>query len=417
MSDLAPQFYDAFCDVNNCDSSQLYCTWHVDKALRKEIKEKVKSTEIQQEVYKRVRIVLEESNKIVFEDRLKTLETHLSQANSTRSFSEYFKTYWVTYKERWGYCYRVGYGINTNMYVEAFHRVFKYQYLKGKYNKRVDKCLLALLKYDRDKSFDRLIKLTKGKSTNKLRIIHQRHQKSLELSFKCITKIDETHWNYQTSESLYNIQYHECQEENCKLKCFNCDVCNHQFTCTCNDFLLNKTICKHIHLLKRSFNDDEKEIIVQEDSFGANNDIVDEIITPPDINNFVNKMVNDKVKNKDFENMKEQAIELMNSIMSDLQKCDENDMNAISHLIKTQKAVKNTFESMIEYKAVPTINLTLQGNCNRKIDTQRNFYSTKKRKKNRNIRLTKPTIEDKRSFDDVATWFSDTKTINTGVYK
>lgn len=35
--------------------------------------------------------------------------------------------------------------VNTNMYVEAFHRVLKYVYLKGKVNKRLDKCLGILL--------------------------------------------------------------------------------------------------------------------------------------------------------------------------------------------------------------------------------------------------------------------------------
>lgn len=66
----------------------------------------------------------------------------------------------------WAYCYRAGMGINTNMKVEAFHRVFKYSYLKGKVNKRVDNCLMNLLKYVRDKYFERMIKLTKGKATS-----------------------------------------------------------------------------------------------------------------------------------------------------------------------------------------------------------------------------------------------------------
>ena len=69
-------------------------------------------------------------------------------------------------------------GINTNMMVEAFHRVFKYNYLKGKYNKRVDNCLVNLMKYTRDKLFERLIKLTKGKSTSKLKLIQDRHNRS-----------------------------------------------------------------------------------------------------------------------------------------------------------------------------------------------------------------------------------------------
>ncbi len=46
------------------------------------------------------------------------------------------------------------------MYVESFHKVIKYMYLKGKTNKRVDKCMdkciQMLMKYEQDKIFERL---------------------------------------------------------------------------------------------------------------------------------------------------------------------------------------------------------------------------------------------------------------------
>lgn len=58
------------------------------------------------------------------------------------------------------------------MYAEAFHRVFKRLYLKGKVNKRVDNCFVNLMKYSRDAAFDRLIKMTKGKLTYRLGVIY-----------------------------------------------------------------------------------------------------------------------------------------------------------------------------------------------------------------------------------------------------
>lgn len=38
-------------------------------------------------------------------------------------------------------------GIDTNMMIEAFHRAFKYNYLKGKNSRRVYNSLVNLLKY------------------------------------------------------------------------------------------------------------------------------------------------------------------------------------------------------------------------------------------------------------------------------
>ena len=53
--------------------------------------------------------------------------------------------------------------------------------LKGKVNKRLDNCIFNLLKYVRDKTFDRLIKEAKGKSTDRVNMIHDRHLRSLSL--------------------------------------------------------------------------------------------------------------------------------------------------------------------------------------------------------------------------------------------
>ena len=67
-------------------------------------------------------------------------------------------------------CYQKQAGINTNisnMYVEHFHRILKYIYMKGVTNKRVDKCVHVLL----SKAFERLIKVQKGKSSYRISVI------------------------------------------------------------------------------------------------------------------------------------------------------------------------------------------------------------------------------------------------------
>lgn len=92
-----------------------------------------------------------------------------------------FAKEWVTKKEQWAFCFRLESTMNTNMFSEAFHRVFKRVYLKGLVNKRVDVCLVNLVKFSRDKAFDRAIKLTKGKTTYRTSIITSRRKESLKL--------------------------------------------------------------------------------------------------------------------------------------------------------------------------------------------------------------------------------------------
>ena len=59
MSDLSSQVYDAFCKVNECQPKKLWCTWHADKAWREELKKKIGNLDVEMDVYKRLRYILE----------------------------------------------------------------------------------------------------------------------------------------------------------------------------------------------------------------------------------------------------------------------------------------------------------------------------------------------------------------------
>ena len=162
------------------------------------------------DIYKMLSTLLQDTNVTSFQDHMTQFQKHLPTVST--EFATYFQREWHGKAETWAYCYRTRMGINTNMAVEAFHQVFKYNYLKGKVNKRVDNCLNSLLQYMRDKAFDRAIKFTKGRSAHKMKLIEDRHNKSKE-----------------------------------------CKICIHQYLCDCPGSLIHNTICKHVHLLHRYF--------------------------------------------------------------------------------------------------------------------------------------------------------------------
>lgn len=130
------------------------CTWHVDKAWRENIREKVKDVTAQTEVYKMLRTVLEETSETTFSDLLAKVLNQLQSCDQTAAFHQYFVSEWVPKVQEWAFCHRLALGINTNMYVEAFHRTLEHNYLKGKFNKRVDICLLNVVKFIRDKTYE-----------------------------------------------------------------------------------------------------------------------------------------------------------------------------------------------------------------------------------------------------------------------
>lgn len=77
---------------------------------------------------------------------------------------QYFTKHYCGRTEQWALCYRAGTQVNTNMFIESFHRLLKVVYMEHKQNRRVDFLLHILLKISRDKLYDRLQKVGKGKT-------------------------------------------------------------------------------------------------------------------------------------------------------------------------------------------------------------------------------------------------------------
>ena len=101
----------------------------------------------------------------------------------------------------------------------------------------------------------RILKLEKGKSTQRINAITKRHHASLQTSTDQVTTVDATTWEMSSSTKplTYTVRKHDDScVLNCWLRCRVCSVCVHTFSCTCPDSLLHGTICKHVNLVVRS---------------------------------------------------------------------------------------------------------------------------------------------------------------------
>ena len=141
------------------------------------------------------------------------------------------------------------------MYIESFHKVLKYVYLKGRANKRIDNLIHILMRLSRDKAFERLCKLEKGKISGRLATIRKRHLASTKIPFRLVTQMSDSCWSVKSADHTqeYTIQNeNKVCPTNCQLLCKDCAVCIHMSSCSCMDYVINHTICKHIHLLATS---------------------------------------------------------------------------------------------------------------------------------------------------------------------
>ena len=253
MTDDAEQFFSAWVAVFGLGPCKLLCTWHVDRAWRGALNS-IKDKEVAAKVYHNLRVLLEETDIDTFNTMLQKTTEQLAQSNITKEFAKYFETYYSKRAEQWAACYRRSAHINTNMYVESFHRTLKYIYMKGRTNRRIDNLIHILLNVSRDKGFERLCKLEKGKISGRLTTIRKRHLTSNKLSSHLVSEAGDCEWRVKSTEADHEytvtLESTTCQTE-CRLLCNDCGICIHMFSCTCLDFLINYTICKHIHLVAK----------------------------------------------------------------------------------------------------------------------------------------------------------------------
>lgn len=105
---------------------------------------------------------------------------------------------------------------------------------------------------------DRLLKLHKGKWTRHVGGIRQRHQSCLKLSAEhCCCVVENVLYTVVGSQDItYSVRQNDAvphEAQTCAVKCHECNICVHSFSCTCLDSALRNTICKHIHLVFRIY--------------------------------------------------------------------------------------------------------------------------------------------------------------------
>ena len=127
-----------------------------------------------------------------------------------------------------------------------------------------------------------------------------------------------------------------CPEKGyCKMECSKCELCIHSLLCTCPDSLIMNTICKHIHLVKRSFQGGTDELTnasVEMPSNDGQQQEIEQILTGirshPD----------------DIAALKTRVKERLLQIMEEVDQCSSS--TALKQLEKQMTAAANLFASL-----------------------------------------------------------------------
>ena len=287
-------------------------------------------------------------------DMVDKVTSLLVENEETRIFGEYFQKEYVGKLEQWCYAYRRDSGINTNMYVEAFHRVLKHIYMHGRVNRRLDKLLFILLKISRDKAFDRLTKLSKGKAIGASRIaaITRRHKSIGKISLANVRQCTPTKWAVtSTSDSarIYNVT-EKMQAPCCSITCSACGICMHQFSCDCIDGLMANTVCKHIHLVcqwkKREYGCEAEE--------NTQKTLEKESVLTNKVHATMDSSSN-SYSATSFTNVKQKCLDELSKLQREIIECDDNEAIILAHkkLKEASIALKITTPQPLESSTTP----------------------------------------------------------------
>jgi len=200
-----------------------------------------------------------------------------------QSYISYITETYVKNAEFWAYCYRIGAGANTNMPLEAFHKILKYIHGKAKKVKSVYSALKIIedaLSYRLNVIFG---KTCKPRITYKLQLLRRAHDRTVEYlrqnmntASPYVHEISKNKWEVSSFPFLksknsndedksrreeiiesnegrkkYQVQKirDECTHVDCNLKCIECKSCAHMYICSCVENAIKTNMCKHIHLL------------------------------------------------------------------------------------------------------------------------------------------------------------------------
>ena len=376
MSDDANQFFSAWIGVfGRNKTKKLLCVWHLDRAWRQALGKHVANKETQIEIYHHLQLLMQETGISEFRITLQKFLTILEV--KSHDFLDYFKKTYLSRVEEWATCYRVGAPLNTNMFVESFHRVLKIVYLQQKQNRRLDFLLSTLLKIARDKAFEILTKHTKGKNTHRVCELNKRHKLALQISSTTsINMVDDTTWKVSSSANssvLYTVQ-RTLGACNCYLHCQSCKTCVHMYSCTCLDASLHTTVCKHCHLVHMKYAPSQ-----QQDSHQPSLAYYEHVLNPSR-NTCIAKpsITKQSIQDKIYE------------LQTRLKTCtDANALTAVHTHIGNALHCLKAIQAQPKVKVLP---VKRQFPANKKSETQCHFFSTKsKRAKIESSLLSKPT--------------------------
>ncbi|KAF0555924.1 hypothetical protein F8M41_016538 [Gigaspora margarita] len=228
---------NAICSVFP-QSKIFLCWWHLKRAWRLWISKKIKAESHDS--------LFNDMDQLLSIDNENKVDVSISQFEKwwqNTLVVQYFAAEYIKKKEMWIKCYRHNYvhGINTNNYIESYHRKIKHVYLLVHINRRIDflvnELAVNILK-DYHEEITRY-ELNIGRMGSHRRTWRKFEINSANIDNDSIFRLHESMFIIKSTQS-------ECD--------YIVERYDDDFVCNCEAYLKNPTPCKHIFAISRKYN-------------------------------------------------------------------------------------------------------------------------------------------------------------------
>lgn len=177
-----------------------------------------------------------------------------------------------------------------------------------------------------------------------------------------------THYTVQQAETT-------CVHQ-CLLQCVECNICIHQFICTCMDHLTLSTICKHIHLIAYTFVKNSGRTCTS--------------IKVPDERAVLLKSLH--TVHNTYDN-KEKLRQSVSILLTHIETCTDMEKLKTTYELLQRAIILHQTDTTSQ-----TFPSTQQNPSNKRITRQKPFFSTKRKRESTRIKIAKPTREESRKM-------------------
>ena len=240
------------------------------------------------------------------------------------------------------------------------------------------------MKLARDKGFERLVKLEKGKNSGRSHQIKVPHQESKKMSVDLVNQLKEhAAWEVSSTDgkTIYQVlQLNKVCPYTCSIISEDCEISLHMYSCNCPDALIRATICKHIHLVVHFLN------------IGSTTSISNQ---------------HSKKDEQILQRLKKTYTGNVIQCRDDLQTALMALSGYITHVtdINTFQQVKRTLATNLiktkQQSLVMTLLSVQQHPPNNNIVPQQSFYLTKRKRKGGNVRMEKSNTQEKMNISTI----------------